>query len=556
MTSSDIQPAISPPRHHAGTSWVVAALGFGLLLGGALALGLLLARFIEGRPLNLREHSVRMANRIAETLEAAGIPASAIQRTAGEARRDEGAVWFDFHFEAKMPDQQDPAFVVQQLEGALTPDAVKMAAGPVEADRRSVTFLLAGREFASLSLLGAPPPPPEPVDLGPLCRDVNEAIRTALMHAGARAEEIHQDAEDVQQDACARWLQSLFHVDVPESTPLAGLPKKLDEALTGLGATLTESAENLFLVTCFDRCVAEIRCVSVASAPPPGPVKYEAPEDRLVPENLPLMEAVQTGNVEQFLVASIPSLEELPLESVEQEEPENGLMASPAPLAAGHVPRIAIILDDGGYGGPSTRVVLNELDPKLTLAILPNTRFGRDTAERAKQKGFEIMLHMPMETHSKTIKPFPGQLNVNMGKEEIQRLTEDAIAQVPGLVGVNNHTGSKFTGDAERMGMFMEVLKKRGLYFIDSRTLGASKGCKTAREHGVPTEQRNIFLDNEKAPAKIQAQLAKLVARAKSRGQAIGIGHFRDHTVGVLVKELPKLHDQNVELVHVSELVR
>lgn len=556
MPSTDTFPIISAPRRHAGSSWLYIALGFVLLLSAAAALGVLLARFIEGRPLNLREHTVQMADRIENTLENAGLARSAIHRTAGEARRDDRAVWFYYDFEAKAPENRDPALVVRRLAADLPKEGIKLREGPVEPDRRSITFDLAGHEFASLTLLGAVPPPPEPADLRGVCRNIAELIRTALLRAGVAEDGILPENEEEQQDEDARWTQFLFRAEVPESTPETAIQEQLKEAVAALGALVTQPEKGSLTVAYLGRCIAEIRCVPKPLPPSPAPAKFPPQEDRLTPENLPQMEAIQTGNVEQFLMASIPSLEELPLESAEHEEIENGILPIPSPLAAGHLPRIALILDDGGYGGAPTRIVLNELDPRLTLAILPNTPHGRETAERAKEKGFEIMLHMPMETHSRTIKPFPGQINVNMGKEEIQRLTEEAIAQTPGLLGINNHTGSKFTDDAAHLAMFMEVVKKKGLYFIDSRTFGTSKGCKVARQYGVRTEQRNIFLDNDSSPAKIQAQLAKLIARAKTHGQAIGIGHFREHTVAVLQKELPKLREQNVELVHVSELVR
>ena len=58
---------------------------------------------------------------------------------------------------------------------------------------------------------------------------------------------------------------------------------------------------------------------------------------------------------------------------------------------------------------------------------------------------------MPMETHGASAKPFPGELTTAMPEEDLERLTRDALAQVPGAVGVNNHTGSKFAEDTTRL---------------------------------------------------------------------------------------------------------
>ena len=51
-------------------------------------------------------------------------------------------------------------------------------------------------------------------------------------------------------------------------------------------------------------------------------------------------------------------------------------------------PRVAIIVDDGGYGGESAETILG-LDPALTFAVLPNTPHGTALAEEAARRGLE-----------------------------------------------------------------------------------------------------------------------------------------------------------------------
>jgi polysaccharide deacetylase 2 family uncharacterized protein YibQ len=224
------------------------------------------------------------------------------------------------------------------------------------------------------------------------------------------------------------------------------------------------------------------------------------------------------------------------------------------PPARGGLARVAIILDDGGYGGPVTETVL-ALDPKLTLAILPYTPHDAATAEDAAARGFEVILHMPMENSSSSA-DFPGMITTAMASDEIQRLTRRALAEIPGATGVNNHTGSKFTSDASGMAEFLAILKEQGLFFVDSRTINTSVAFDTAREAGVPTAQRHVFLDNQADQAYIRAQLDELLARARAHGSAIGIGHFRKDTVAVLASALPEIEaEPDLELVHVSELL-
>jgi polysaccharide deacetylase 2 family uncharacterized protein YibQ len=213
-----------------------------------------------------------------------------------------------------------------------------------------------------------------------------------------------------------------------------------------------------------------------------------------------------------------------------------------------------VILDDGGYGGTDTEQALT-LDPKLTLAILPNTPSARSTAQRAAAAGFEVMLHMPMETAVRGIRAVTGQLDTSMNRDTIRRLTLEALAQVPRAKGVNYHTGGKFIQDYDRTRWFMEVVRDQQLYFIDSRTTGRSAGHAAATALGVHTADRDVFLDNESAPDYIRRQFELLVDAAQKRGAAVGIGHFRHSTVAVLHELLPKLSSRGIELVHVSELL-
>jgi polysaccharide deacetylase 2 family uncharacterized protein YibQ len=66
---------------------------------------------------------------------------------------------------------------------------------------------------------------------------------------------------------------------------------------------------------------------------------------------------------------------------------------------------------------------------------------------------------------------------------------------------------------------------------------------------------RDVFLDNSSEPEEIRKQIRELVRIAKTKGAAIGIGHFRRNTVTVLQEELPKLEAQGIELVPASEIV-
>jgi polysaccharide deacetylase 2 family uncharacterized protein YibQ len=266
----------------------------------------------------------------------------------------------------------------------------------------------------------------------------------------------------------------------------------------------------------------------------------------LPPVQLPTMPG-QTRGGEETSAARSPVTSVASLDST---EPGKG-PSTPEPARK---PRIAIIVDDGGYADTSTERILS-LNQALTLSILPDCEATTSTARRARELGFEVMLHMPMETHSKKAK-FPNAITTDMTEAQIRERTGRALAQVPGAAGVNNHTGSKFTSDEKSMRALLNYLKELSLYFVDSRTWHETVAYTLAQELGIQSAERDVFLDNDAEPAAIRNQFDELVTIAKQQGFAIGICHFRPRTADVLAEVLPELRKKGVEIVHVSEVVR
>ncbi|MBW1713106.1 MAG: divergent polysaccharide deacetylase family protein, partial [Deltaproteobacteria bacterium] len=228
----------------------------------------------------------------------------------------------------------------------------------------------------------------------------------------------------------------------------------------------------------------------------------------------------------------------------------------PAPEPSGRAqPLAAIIIDDLGYHPQGDRRFL-DLNLPLTLAVLPFSPCGRELAQEAGQRGLELMVHTPMEPHGyPQTDPGPGALLTSMDQAALRATLSQDLDFLPQAKGINNHMGSKLTEDSRRLKTVMAELKRREMFFIDSRTTPLSKVLETARQAGVKSAQRSIFLDNVTQPAAIRAQVRRFVARARAEGQAIAIGHPHPQTRQVLAQMAPELNSQ-VRLVPASRLVQ
>jgi len=218
-------------------------------------------------------------------------------------------------------------------------------------------------------------------------------------------------------------------------------------------------------------------------------------------------------------------------------------------------PKIAIVIDDAGIDRKRTKFAINLTAP-LTFSFLTYGSQIQKQVEVARQAGHEIMCHIPMQPIDPKVDPGPNVLSTDLTGEEIRRRLEWGLSNVTGIVGINNHMGSKFTNDVRGMSLVMEELRRYGLLFLDSRTTSQTVGAEVARLYQVPFAVRNVFLDHENDLKSIRKRLLELESIARKNGFAIAIGHPRPNTIKALSQWLPILPEKGFILAPVSDIAR
>jgi uncharacterized protein len=233
--------------------------------------------------------------------------------------------------------------------------------------------------------------------------------------------------------------------------------------------------------------------------------------------------------------------------------------ASAAPSSPGAAPsagpKVAIIIDDCGYSEERCKLFL-DLPIPITLSILPMTPHAKQIEADAQDAGKAVMLHLPMEPESPQEHPGAGAITTEMSDDQVRAQVEADIDSVPDVRGANNHMGSKATSDPRVMRDVLGVFEQRHLFFIDSMTSDATVGAPIAREMGIPTAQRDVFLDNSKDLKYIEGQLKETQAVALKRGVAIAIGHPNESTAQALAEAIPTMQAAGITFVTAESLVR
>lgn len=218
-------------------------------------------------------------------------------------------------------------------------------------------------------------------------------------------------------------------------------------------------------------------------------------------------------------------------------------------------PLIAVVLDDVGVARSHAELAI-DMPAVITLSFMTYADGVAELAARARAKGHELMLHVPMEPLDHDVNPGPHALTVGAPDNELLKRLAWGLDRFPGYIGINNHMGSRFTQDERGMRVVLQELKRRDLLFLDSRTIGTTIGDSLAARMGVAHVMRDVFLDDEMDEAAVLKQLAYTEKVAASKGQAIAIGHPHPATLAAIRAWMPKAAARGFVIVPLSAVAK
>jgi len=228
--------------------------------------------------------------------------------------------------------------------------------------------------------------------------------------------------------------------------------------------------------------------------------------------------------------------------------------AAPAPANAKF--KIAILVSGLGQSATATKTALDALPANVTLGFVPYASDAAEWVSRARERGHEVLLQIPMEPLD-----FPdsdiGPNTLRSGQEEeanIQRLSW-ALSRFTGYAGVTNLLGQRFLTDSEALSPVLTYLNRRGLYFFDNGAASQSVVPMVAGQVGLPAAQSGPALDTIQNPAEIDRRLSELETQARANGSAVGSAFLYPATVARIAAWAKGLQSRGFVLVPVSAIV-
>lgn len=236
----------------------------------------------------------------------------------------------------------------------------------------------------------------------------------------------------------------------------------------------------------------------------------------------------------------------------------NAYNLAPLPQSNNPQGKLAIVIDDFGQDRNGVKEMM-AIKRHLTFAVMPFLTYSQSDAKEAYENGFEVIVHLPMEPMKGKISWLgPKPILSTLSDSEVYQITSEAFADVPYAVGANIHMGSKISTDERIISDVLDIIKEKGVYFLDSKTSAKSVVQKIAEEKGIPYYERNTFLDGETSKEHVKEQLRKAGDIALKNGKSIAIGHVGIEggkvTAQAIAEMLPEFDSKNIQLVYVSEL--
>ena len=229
--------------------------------------------------------------------------------------------------------------------------------------------------------------------------------------------------------------------------------------------------------------------------------------------------------------------------------------AQPAKALPGKpdAPRIAIIVSGLGVSDNATADAIAKLPGAVTLGFMPYGSNVAALAGRARARGHEVLLQVPMEPFDYPDNdPGPQTLLTSLTPQQnIDRLYW-LMSRFQGYVGIAGAMGARFTASEPSFAPVLREVAKRGLIFVDDGANPRSLAGRIAGANNLPFAKADVTIDTVPTASEIDHALGRLEMAARERSIAIGISSGLPVSIDHIAKWAKTLADHGIQLVPIT----
>ena len=348
------------------------------------------------------------------------------------------------------------------------------------------------------------------------------------------------------------WLARIPHPFAGEPVILAAIPpvQELTTSSTTPAETsdVTEAVDNPEDVMDENADIAE----APDEAAPAEPPDYQREASIIVARHRAMKPAPIAAVTEKGPQGPLPRISDRgkkPFEVYSQ--------VTPLQVTTSSRPKIAIVLGGMGLNAKLTRKATDDLPGDITFGFAPYGEDLQKQVNRARSKGHEIMLQVPMEPVGYPgVNPGPYTILADAPAQDNIESLQWHLSRFAGYSGVTNYMGARLLVTADALNPVMAELKKRGLVYLEDATVNLTLSPKIADAVRLPERHASLVIDAEATAPAIADALSQLEQEAIANGFAIGTGSGLEVTIDTVAEWARSLQEKGILLVPVSASYR
>jgi polysaccharide deacetylase 2 family uncharacterized protein YibQ len=219
-------------------------------------------------------------------------------------------------------------------------------------------------------------------------------------------------------------------------------------------------------------------------------------------------------------------------------------------------PRIGIVVGHLAVSSTDTDKAINSLPADVSLAFVPYRRRLGEWITLARTAGHEALLELPMEPADYPQQdPGPNALLTALNKEQNLERLNIMLSPVTGYIGMIGFMGSRFSASRDDFQPVLDVLRRRGLLYVDNRSTPQSTVSAIAADIKLAAVSANRVIDTDPTRAAVDKRLSELEDIARASGSALGVGQPYPVTLERLSVWAQGLEERGLVLAPVSALI-
>ncbi|MEO9968230.1 MAG: divergent polysaccharide deacetylase family protein [Hyphomonadaceae bacterium] len=216
-------------------------------------------------------------------------------------------------------------------------------------------------------------------------------------------------------------------------------------------------------------------------------------------------------------------------------------------------PVVALIIGGLGTSSRQTSAAIDDLPPEVTLSFIPDA--DRRLIRRAREKGHEVLLEVPMEAYERgRTLPHSQTLMASGSAEDNQSRLDILLSRGNDFYGVINHHGEKFADADGTLAPVFERLHARGLAFFRHGSTPSKSFDAAAVTEDIVYASASENIDTQVEAEAIERRLQQLESAALADGAALGTGFAYPLTMDIIVAWTQRLDAKGILLAPASAI--